>query len=542
MTRKIGRNAVVAVDFVARMRIDNPRWTGEVNFHTEDEFASTREVNGPGGVTMIQKTNSVSPDPLVGTILEPHRYEITRVIGQGGFGTVYEAKKQPLGRRVAIKRLAIDNDSGALERFEREARILAKLEHPSIVSVIEFFQNSSGYFIVMEFVEGKPLSELIATQRLTYEFILRVMRKVFSAVAEGHKRGVIHRDLKAENIIVFEREDRELIVKVLDYGIARVTSEKGLPGVDAAYTNYGPNGFFAGTPYYMAPEVASGKKASEQADVFSLGVLMYYAVTNSLPYTVGMGDDVDTGGALLAILAKQLSSSPVDDIRARGRGIGRDVPDKLADAIMKALAKDPGCRWKTVIDFRDAIEEAAMDLIGRASTLYSLRPSRASVDASEKWSKEAPTLVPESLQEPTPIVPVPAPATHGFRAWILAVGALSLLISSVGYAIMPDRSAGRIEAIRRPIAASAIRSVASLAMPDLSASVSGVATSAKVPVGSAPAPSVSAPLPESAKRSLETCLERPLRGNPGCAGFCAWCDKGGKHSYCSTSCLLARKK
>lgn len=574
MTRRDGKNAVVAVDFVARTRIDNPlRERAEVvNFH--EEFAPTIAASGQGGVTMGSHDVTVVPsgsDPLVGAVLEPHKYEIVRLVGQGGFGAVYEARKQPLGRRVAIKRLTIEGDNpDVLERFEREARILARLEHPSIVSVIEFFKNSSGYFIVLEFVEGKPLSDRIATDRLGYEFVLRVFRKVFSAVAEGHKHGIIHRDIKAENVVVHERDDGELVVKVLDYGIARVTSEKGLPGVGAAYTQYGPNGFLAGTPYYMAPELASGKKASEQTDVYALGVLMYYAVTNSLPYTVEVGDDVDTGGGLLAILAKQMSPEPIEDIRVRARNIGRDVPDKLADAVMKALAKDPAERWRSVVEFRDAVEDAAIDLIGRASTFYSMRPSRSSaaMPTPVLWSKNSQTFAAES--GPASVAKLPAPPAtpferastmtsdhpagykmarseaqprpkRGFLTGIVVIGVVAAIAIAGLLVGMRFRMASSAEAVTGSVAlAPATKSEPAPALAALPAS-------AKV-IASAPAESVRAPAPPKATASappgaeglVDRCLAS-IRHEPGasCKPLCEACERGLKHSFCESACRLA---
>ena len=265
------------------------------------------------------------------------RYTILSQIGKGGMGEVYLALDNNLNRRVALKILSktLAADQDLLRRFEREAETTSALNHPNILTVYEFGSEDGLHFITTEFVEGETLRDKLKRERLPLAEILNVAEQTASALAEAHAAGIVHRDVKPENIML--RADD--LVKILDFGLAKLvekTEEETDPNaVTQPYLHTQP-GTVMGTVFYMSPEQARGKPTDERADVWSLGVILYEMVTGHLPFEGETASDV---------IASVLKSSPVPVSH-----YASDAPRNLSNIIVKALRKNPNERYQTMSD------------------------------------------------------------------------------------------------------------------------------------------------------------------------------------------------
>jgi serine/threonine protein kinase len=275
--------------------------------------------------------SSVSPGQVFG------KYVIKRVMAEGGMATVYEANHQRLGHRVAIKILArhLLAKRDIVERFEREARAAARIESPHVVRVVDVDVSDEGRpYIVMEYLEGRDLeAELRERGQLAIGDAIAYILEASAAVSVAHKVGVVHRDLKPANIFLAQEGGRRT-VKVLDFGISKVTSANE---VSATSTQT-----MLGTPLYMSPEqVRSARDVDGRADIWSLGVVLYEALSGQLPFL-----REDASGVIAAIVADPIT--PIGQLRP-------DLPPALAAVIMKALEKDRTQRFRLIDDFAAAL-------------------------------------------------------------------------------------------------------------------------------------------------------------------------------------------
>jgi serine/threonine-protein kinase len=216
----------------------------------------------------------IAPDQMLGA------YKLLGRVGAGGMGEVWKAEDTRLGRIVAVKILPqqIASDTEAIARMRREARTAAGLYHPNIATIHSFEEAEGQTFIVMEFVDGEPLSKLIARGPLQESEVCRIGRGVAEALSEAHEQGIVHRDIKPDNIIV-----RDQRVKVLDFGIAKRVGVESIASDDpTAFVTQ--QGMIVGTVHYMSPEQALGKPLDARTDLFSLGIVLYQAATGRLPF------------------------------------------------------------------------------------------------------------------------------------------------------------------------------------------------------------------------------------------------------------------
>src|SRR5690242_3869631 len=216
----------------------------------------------------------LAPDQMLGS------YKLIARVGAGGMGEVWKAEDTRLGRTVAIKILPaqVATDPEAVARMRREARTAAGLYHPNIATIHSFEEAEGQTFIVMEFVDGEPLSKIIARGPLPESEVCRIGRGVAEALAEAHEQGIVHRDIKPDNIIV-----RDQRVKVLDFGIAKRVGAESISS-DAPTSFVTQQGMILGTVHYMSPEQALGKPLDARTDLFSLGIVLYEAATGKLPF------------------------------------------------------------------------------------------------------------------------------------------------------------------------------------------------------------------------------------------------------------------
>ena len=264
------------------------------------------------------------------------KYVVSRLLGRGGMGAVYLATQKRLNRPVAIKVLLahLVGSTTMRSRFEREARIVARLRHPSIVTIHDFGLLPSGHaYLVMEHLDGDTLRTLMAKGPLPLEIAVPIIARIGEAVDAAHRAGVIHRDLKPENIIVVRGHDGAPSPRVLDFGLARMTAPLGDDEATLVQTSQSAGGV-VGTLMYMAPEILSGHAADMRADQYSLAIIAYEMLTGEHP--LGRATD-------LASVVRGHTETPMIPIRERVR-----VPPQVARSIDRALAKQPSARFESV--------------------------------------------------------------------------------------------------------------------------------------------------------------------------------------------------
>ncbi len=323
-------------------------------------------------------------------MLLAERYKVIARAGDGGMGVVYRGEHIALHRRVAIKVLHPELNAmpEVVERFEREARAAAVLEHPNVVAVTDFGRTPDGMlFLVMEYIDGESLREALdARGPLALSEALDLARQVGAALARAHAAGIVHRDLKPENVMIVRREGEPDIVKVVDFGIAKVPPSHRRPN-DAARTQAG---MVYGTPDYMPPEQALGGEVGAPADQYALGIVLFEALTGRRPFEAG--DVVST-------LALQLNA-PVPLASALRPGA---FPSAVDAVLARMMSKRPGDRYTTVSEAVEALQVAATP-----STAEALR--RRALVAAEAIRQGAMRVVEAVRANPRAAVPYGAGA------------------------------------------------------------------------------------------------------------------------------------
>ena len=270
------------------------------------------------------------PDPLVGQTLG--QYEIIEVVGRGGMGAVYKARQQSLDRVCAVKVLprAFAADASFLERFRREARGAAAINHPSVIQVYDVGEERGYYFIAMEFVEGEHLGQSVDREGPLAPDVARdALKQVASALAAAHALGIVHRDIKPSNIM----RTPVGLVKVADFGLAKRS------GMDIDVTAPGSR---LGTPNYMPPEVAYGQPADARSDLYSLGATFYHLLAGRRPFEAKTANQV---------IHKLLREEPTPLAEAAPA-----CPAKLRRIIERLMARDPAARYQSAAELLEALE------------------------------------------------------------------------------------------------------------------------------------------------------------------------------------------
>src|SRR5262245_10772772 len=263
---------------------------------------------------------------LVGQVFS-NRYRIEREIARGGMAEVYLARDESLNRQVALKALFPEyaREPSFVERFRREAQAAANLNHPNIVGIYDWGQESGTYFIVMEYVEGRSLRDLIRSEGpVDAGRAADITAEIASALAFAHRSGVVHRDVKPGNVLITPQGS----VKVTDFGIARAGAGDGLT----------QTGSVMGTATYFSPEQAQGLAVDGRSDVYSLGVVLYELVCGGVPFVAD---------SPVSVAYKHVREEPVPPSQRN-----TDVPPGLEQIIMSSLAKDPDQRYQSADDMR----------------------------------------------------------------------------------------------------------------------------------------------------------------------------------------------
>src|SRR5262245_53236518 len=306
-------------------------------------------------------------------------YEIVALLGKGGMGEVYRARDTKLKREVAIKVLPDEfaRDPARMSRFQREAEVLAALNHPNIAVLYDFQQAGDTRFLVLELVEGETLAERIQRGPIPVEEALDIATQVCEALEGAHEKGIVHRDLKPANVKVTV----DTKVKVLDFGLAKAlegapveANRSNSPTLSMAATNAG---VILGTAAYMSPEQAKGTEADLRSDIFSFGCLLYEMLTGRPAFN---GESVSE--ILAAVLIRDVDLGALQS----------NLNPRIVDLLRRCLDKNPKRRWQAIGDVRSELE-----IIAKAPRLVSVTTVTAIQPAKPWWKRAVPAILATTL-------------------------------------------------------------------------------------------------------------------------------------------------
>ncbi len=365
------------------------------------------------------------------------RYRVIEKLGAGGMGEVYKADDLQLLRTVAIKVLSKTERHlpGAGLRFLREARAASQINHPNIVTIHEVGETDENAFIVMEYVEGRSLRHCITTRSLKPEAVLDVARQICDALAEAHSRGVIHRDVKPENILVTERG----LVKVLDFGLAKAfgTFNSALRG-PTMINSLTESGTVMGTLSYMSPEQLLGRELDERTDIFSFGIMLYEVIMGRLPFS---GESpFDVAASILKDRAAEIDELPAG------------FPRGLDRVVMRCLERNRERRFSSFINLKNALLACPEQAVGQ--TVAVSLPAESPQESAKSWQVSA-TGNQSRRSSPPTILVLPLEAVgSGEESSFIGVGLAHAIITDLakigGLSVLSKAAgAGRIDQIQQ---------------------------------------------------------------------------------------------
>jgi serine/threonine protein kinase len=398
------------------------------------EYSDTQSLC-PIDAAALQAAN----DSLVGQTLAG-KYLIEELLKSGGMGSVYRGKHVLMDKTVAIKvlRPSLAVDDVVVARFSREAKAASRISHPHAVSVTDFGESENGVvFLVMEYLDGQTLKEIIRHEGpMPLARAVEIVRQVAGALDAAHQQGVIHRDLKSDNIMLSETNGADW-AKVLDFGIAKIQEPEGSRDHDITAPN-----LVIGTPQYMSPEqCAQTGPIDARSDGYSLGVILYEMLAGHVPFT---------GESPTVIMMKQVQDTPPSILAARP-----DLPKDVGGLVERALAKKPADRFQTAGELSEALSAIALDAPAVTALPVTLdtvanEPVQTDDDADEVTvvRPREPLVVPRSRQEiplSTPDLERESPIGN-FSPWRIMVPAAIVLVAVFGIVFLLTRSSGQTPA------------------------------------------------------------------------------------------------
>jgi eukaryotic-like serine/threonine-protein kinase len=425
-----------------------------------------------------------SDDPLIGTVVSD-RYRIIRKVGEGGMGAVYQAEHALIEKRVALKVLFQDltRRPDLVARFLQEAKSASRIRQENVIDISDFGQSGDGLvYIAMEFLDGQDLGKTLRAEKSIPWLRGRpILMQITKALRAAHAQGIIHRDMKPENVFLVQREGKVDFVKVLDFGIAKVVSADDNEGPRLTQT-----GMIFGTPEYMSPEQAQGHPPDHRLDVYAVGCIMYHMLTGSVPFTAD---------SFMGILTKHLLE-PVVPPRQRRPDLG--ITAEVEAVCLRAMEKDREKRWPDMDAFYRALG-AAGDAPFEPSNVFVAPPASLKYPAlSEPNSGIRQSKTAISVSPPVGTFdderPQRAEAPAGVRGagakLALAVGGAVVVVIVLVLALRGGHKSGADTAAATAAAATAAAPTAAVAAAR-AASVPpapGAASPAKSPLPSTPAP------------------------------------------------------
>jgi eukaryotic-like serine/threonine-protein kinase len=321
--------------------------------------ADPHESQRAARATAADRRVSASAQTWLGRLVDG-RYRVIEVVGRGGMGVVYKVEHVRMGKIAAMKVLHKDlaEDPDVVRRFEREAQAISRLEHPNTVQVFDFGTVQGALYLIMEHVRGQDLAHIIERDGpLPFARAAPLLIQVCGALAEAHELGIVHRDLKPENVLITRTTGGRDFAKVLDFGLAKLGAREPSPR-DTDKTE------IIGTPYFMSPEQIRGDEVDARSDVYSLGALMYTALSGRPPFTARTA---------VGVLTKHLTAEVEPPSQAAPQ---QDLSSEIDAIVLRALDKDAARRWPTVAAMASAIEQVYGDQVGDRTPAATARHRR----------------------------------------------------------------------------------------------------------------------------------------------------------------------
>jgi eukaryotic-like serine/threonine-protein kinase len=375
-------------------------------------------------------------DPLLGQTLA-EKYRIEKLIKRGGMGAVYRGKHVLMDKTVAIKvlRPSLAGDDVVVARFSREAKAASRISHPHAVSVTDFGESENGVvFLVMEYLDGRTLKDIIRSEGpMSLDRATEIVRQISGALDAAHLQGVVHRDLKSDNVMLSQTNGGDW-AKVLDFGIAKIQEPAGVRDHDITAAN-----LVIGTPQYMSPEQCSQTGPIDaRSDIYSLGVILYEMLAGRVPFT---------GESSTVIMMKQVQDPPPSILTARP-----ELPQEIGKLIERALAKQPADRFQTagslfakLASITSALPDSGA--LPRVSETVPNLPVSKADDLDEVTvvrPREPVTPVRSRTEIPlTPLTPDQGIAPAGVNPWRIMVPAAIALVAVFGIVFLLTRGAGQ---------------------------------------------------------------------------------------------------
>lgn len=383
-------------------------------------------------VAAAQQTTEDGERNLVGTVIAG-RYKVLRRLGEGGMGVVYEAVDERLEKHVAVKVLREDfaRRQDVVARFTQEAKSAARIKHENVLDVTDYGQTDDGsFFIAMELLRGTDLADVLQGEGvISQERGIEVAIQVCRALQAAHARGIVHRDMKPENVFLVRTDDGRELVKIVDFGIAQM---KDISGSAEGSRKLTRTGMIFGTPEYMSPEQAAGKPVDHRVDVYAAGVILYEMFTGRVPFV---------GDTFMGILTKHMFEQPpaIHQVNPAAQ-----VSPDLESVIFKALAKDPNQRFQSMQEFADDLQRFRQG--ARPNAAFSqpsapvIPPTAAQVLGVQSSPGVPLSQIPGYSPSPLPAVPshtVESELTPPRRRPVLFIAfiALALVVGGVAVAV-----------------------------------------------------------------------------------------------------------